>query len=69
MLERRLPSILPVMTNAEALDVTKVYSIAGLLGSRPRVVSTRPFRSPHHTASRLSLVGGRSQGKVAAAPR
>jgi magnesium chelatase family protein len=58
MLARRLPSILPVMTNAEALDVTKVYSIAGLLGPRPRVVSTRPFRSPHHTASRVSLVGG-----------
>ncbi|HYZ17895.1 MAG TPA: YifB family Mg chelatase-like AAA ATPase, partial [Candidatus Acidoferrum sp.] len=58
MLARRLPSILPMMTNAEALDVTKVYSIAGLLGSRPRVVSTRPFRSPHHTASRVSLVGG-----------
>jgi magnesium chelatase family protein len=58
MLARRLPSILPAMTIAEALDVTKVYSIAGLLGSRPRIVATRPFRSPHHTASRVSLVGG-----------
>jgi magnesium chelatase family protein len=46
------------MTTAEALDVTKVYSVAGLLGSRPRVVATRPFRAPHHTASRVALVGG-----------
>jgi len=44
--------------DGEALDVTSVYSIAGLLGARPRVVTTRPFRSPHHTASRVSLVGG-----------
>lgn len=61
MLARRLPSILPSMTTAEALDVTKVYSVAGLLGARPRVVATRPFRAPHHTASRVSLVGGGSQ--------
>jgi magnesium chelatase family protein len=58
MLARRLPSILPAMTNDEALEVTKVYSIAGLLGPRPRVVATRPFRAPHHTASRVSIVGG-----------
>ena len=58
MLARRLPSILPAMTTGEALDVTSVYSISGLLGSRPRVVTTRPFRAPHHTASRVSLVGG-----------
>jgi magnesium chelatase family protein len=61
MLARRVPSILPAMTTAEALDVTKVYSVAGLLGARPRVVATRPFRAPHHTASRVSLVGGGSQ--------
>ena len=61
MLARRLPSILPAMSNAEALDVTKIYSIAGLLGARPKVVTTRPFRSPHHTASRISLVGGGGQ--------
>jgi len=61
MLARRVPSILPAMTTAEALDVTKIYSVAGLLGVRPRVVSTRPFRAPHHTASRVSLVGGGSQ--------
>ncbi len=61
MLARRVPSILPAMSVAEALDVTKVYSIAGLLGARARVVATRPFRSPHHTASRIALVGGGTQ--------
>ena len=60
MLAQRLPSILPTMTSAEALDVTKIYSIAGLLGPRPRVMTTRPFRAPHHTASRVALVGGNS---------
>jgi magnesium chelatase family protein len=58
MLARRVPSILPAMTTAEALDVTKVYSVAGLLGACPRVVAARPFRAPHHTASKVSLVGG-----------
>jgi magnesium chelatase family protein len=61
MLARRMPSILPTMTTAEALEVTKVYSIAGLLGAKPRVIGTRPFRAPHHTASRTSLVGGGTQ--------
>jgi magnesium chelatase family protein len=65
ILARRVPSILPSMTTTEALDVTKVYSIAGMLGERPRVVSTRPFRAPHHTASRVSLVGGAGAGKPA----
>ena len=60
MLARRLRSILPAMSRAEALDVTKVYSVAGLLGSPPRVVTSRPFRAPHHTASRIALVGGGS---------
>ncbi len=60
MLARRVPSILPAMTTAEALDVTKVYSVAGLLGPRPRIVAARPFRAPHHTASKVSLVGGGS---------
>jgi magnesium chelatase family protein len=48
------------MTTAEALDVTTVYSVAGLLGPRPSVVGARPFGAPHHTASKVSLVGGGS---------
>ena len=55
MLAPRLP-IVSSMTSTEALDVTKVYSVAGLLGARARVVATRPFRAPHPTASRVSLV-------------
>jgi magnesium chelatase family protein len=58
MLAQRLPSILPPMSSNEALDVTKIYSVAGLLGPRPRLVSDRPFRSPHHTISEVALVGG-----------
>jgi magnesium chelatase family protein len=58
MLARRMPSILPPMTDDESLDVTAVYSIAGLLGTEPHIVHRRPFRSPHHTASRIALVGG-----------
>jgi magnesium chelatase family protein len=58
MLARRLPSILPVMSRAESLDVTKIYSVAGLLGATPQIVTTRPFRSPHHTISQTALVGG-----------
>jgi hypothetical protein len=60
MLARRLPSILPPMTSNEALEVTKVYSVAGLLGSRPGIVRARPFRFPHHTISQTALVGGGS---------
>jgi magnesium chelatase family protein len=58
MLAQRMPSILPPMTQDESLDVTAVYSIAGLLGTTPRIVRTRPFRAPHHTISRVALVGG-----------
>jgi magnesium chelatase family protein len=58
MLARRMPSILPPMTPDESLDVTAVYSIAGLLGSEPHIVHHRPFRAPHHTSSRIALVGG-----------
>ena len=58
MLAQRMPSILPPMTADESLDVTAVYSIAGLLGATPRIVRTRPFRAPHHTISRIALVGG-----------
>lgn len=60
MLARRLPSILPPMTPNEAIDVTKIYSVAGLLGTQPGIVRARPFRSPHHTISQTALVGGGS---------
>lgn len=60
MLAQRLPSILPAMSAAEALDVTKIYSVAGLLDERARIVTTRPFRAPHHTISQIALCGGGS---------
>lgn len=58
MLARRMPSIMPAMTRSEALDVTKLYSVSGLLRHQSRLVTTRPFRSPHHTVSATALVGG-----------
>ncbi|MGA8327111.1 MAG: YifB family Mg chelatase-like AAA ATPase [Candidatus Cybelea sp.] len=58
MLARRLPSILPAMSLQEALEVTKIYSVAGLLVGRAGIVQTRPFRFPHHTISQTALVGG-----------
>ena len=58
MLAKALPSILPKMTMVESLEVTKIYSSAGLLSRDQPLMSTRPFRSPHHTASGISLVGG-----------
>ncbi|MEG1412740.1 MAG: YifB family Mg chelatase-like AAA ATPase [Acidaminococcaceae bacterium] len=60
MLARRLPSILPPMTEEEALEVTKIYSIAGLLPRQQGLVLERPFRSPHHTISPIALIGGGS---------
>jgi magnesium chelatase family protein len=60
MLARRLPGILPPLTFEEALEVTQIYSVAGLLKNRGTLVSDRPFRSPHHSASGPSLVGGGS---------
>lgn len=58
MLARRLPSILPAMSPHEALEVTKIYSVAGLLVGRAGIVRARPFRFPHHTISQTALVGG-----------
>lgn len=60
MLARRLPGILPPLSFAEALEVTQVHSVAGLLKERGALVAIRPFRSPHHSASGPSLVGGGS---------
>lgn len=58
MLSKRLPTILPPMTFAEALDTTKTHSVAGLLKSGQSLLATRPFRSPHHTISDVALIGG-----------
>lgn len=58
MLARALPSILPDLTLSEALEITKIYSAAGLLPAKSALISNRPFRAPHHTASGVALVGG-----------
>jgi magnesium chelatase family protein len=58
MLARRLPGILPTMTFTEALEVTKIYSVLGLLGEDQALMRERPFRAPHHTISDAGLVGG-----------
>ena len=58
MLARRLPSILPDLTFAEALEITKIHSISGLLSKDTPFIFKRPFRSPHHTITETSLVGG-----------
>ena len=63
MLARRLPSILPAMSVHEALEVTKIYSVAGLLVGRAGIVRARPFRFPHHTISQTALVGGGALAK------
>ncbi|QDR80449.1 YifB family Mg chelatase-like AAA ATPase [Sporomusa termitida] len=60
MLARRIPSILPAMTPQEALEVTKIYSVAGLLKNNMGLITNRPFRSPHHTVSTAGLIGGGS---------
>jgi magnesium chelatase family protein len=60
MIARRLPGILPAMSVDESLEVTQVYSVAGLLGEQASLIRTRPFRSPHHHISVSGLVGGGS---------
>lgn len=57
MIARRIPTILPDLTFEESLEVTKIYSISGLLNNQG-LIRTRPFRSPHHTSSRTSIAGG-----------
>jgi magnesium chelatase family protein len=58
MLARRMTTLLPVMTDAEALETTCIHSVAGLLRHRSGMMSNRPFRAPHHTASVAALAGG-----------
>lgn len=58
MLAKRLPSILPPLSLQEALETTKIHSVAGKLGSNAKLVTQRPYRSPHHTVSDVALVGG-----------
>ncbi len=58
MLAKRLPSILPPLDLHEALETTKIHSVAGKLGGNAQLITRRPFRSPHHTISDVALVGG-----------
>ncbi len=58
MLARRIPTILPPLTADEALETTKVYSVAGKTGVEAGLMTRRPFRSPHHTASQVAVIGG-----------
>ena len=56
-LARRLTTILPDLTLAEAIETTRIHRVAGLTGRRTAVVTTRPFRAPHHTISDVGLIG------------
>jgi magnesium chelatase family protein len=58
MLARRLTTILPAMTLAEAIETTRIHSVAGRTGDWTALVTTRPFRAPHHTISAVGLIGG-----------
>ncbi len=58
MLARRMPSIMPPMTLEEALETTKVHSVAGKIGAHKGLIYTRPFRAPHHLTSQVALIGG-----------
>lgn len=72
MLARSLPGILPDLTEKEALEVTKIYSITGNIPEGSSVIKKRPFRSPHHTTSRIGLIGGGSHplpGEISLAHR
>jgi Magnesium chelatase, subunit ChlI len=61
MIAKRIPTILPPLTLREAIETTKVHSICGLLNGQHRFVTSRPFRSPHHTIFDAGLLGGTGQ--------
>lgn len=63
MIARRIPTILPEMTREESLEVTKIYSVCGLLPSGQSLIRERPFRAPHHTISIAAMVGGGKRPK------
>ncbi len=63
MMARRIPTILPGFTLEEALETTKIHSVAGFIGAQKGIVTSRPFRSPHHTISDVALIGGGSYPK------
>ena len=63
MLAKRVPSILSTITFDEAVETTKIHSVAGLLSSRSALLTSRPFRDPHHTISNVAMVGGGSHPK------
>ncbi len=63
MLAKRLPTIMPGLSFEESIEVTKIYSISGMLDKKNRLVTKRPFRSPHHTISNHALIGGGSVPK------
>ena len=58
MLAKRMPSIMPEMTEQEAIETTQIHSVAKLLDAREGLVMERPFRAPHHTISDVGLLGG-----------
>ena len=58
MLAKRISTILPPLSLEEALETTKIHSVAGTLNSKEGLLTNRPFRSPHHTVSDVALVGG-----------
>ncbi len=72
MLARAFAGILPSLTEAEAIEVTKIYSITGNIPPNQTIITSRPFRSPHHTTSRIGLIGGGSKpmpGEISLAHR
>ncbi len=58
MIASRIPTVLPLMTEEESIETTKIYSVAGLLAPETGLIRQRPFRAPHHTASAVSIIGG-----------